>query len=173
LLATAVAIVVWILAEWKFKGQPSLLGGASGAVAGLVGITPAAGLVDPIGALIIGAVTSLFCVWGVNGLKRLLKADDSLDVFGVHGVGGIVGGILTGLFNAKAMGGPGLDEAGMIPAQLFNQIEGIVIAIIWSAVVSFVALKIAALVTGGLRVDKDQERQGLDISSHGEQGYHN
>ena len=173
LLATAAAIAVWVLAEWKLKGQPSLLGGASGAVAGLVGITPAAGLVDPMGALIIGAVTSLFCVWGVNGLKRLLKADDSLDVFGVHGIGGIVGGILTGLFNAKAMGGPGLDSAGMIPGQLLNQIEGIVLAIIWSAVVSFIALKIAGLVTGGLRVDKDEERQGLDISSHGEQGYHN
>ncbi len=164
--------MVWVLAEWKFKGRPSLLGGASGAVAGLVGITPAAGLVDPTGALVIGAVTSLFCVWGVNGLKRLLKADDSMDVFGVHGIGGIVGGILTGLFNAKAMGGPGLDSAGMIPGQLLNQIEGIVLAIVWSAAVSFVALKIASVVTGGLRVDKDQERQGLDISTHGEQGYH-
>lgn len=173
LLATAAAVVVWVVAEWKFKGQPSLLGGASGAVAGLVGITPAAGLVGPTGALIIGIVTSLFCVWGVNGLKRLLKADDSLDVFGVHGIGGIVGGIMTGILNAKAMGGPGLDSAGMIPGQLLNQIEGIVIAIIWSAVVSLVALKIAGLVTGGLRVDKDEERQGLDISSHGEQAYHN
>ena len=173
LLATAAEIVIWVLAEWKFKGQPSLLGGASGAVAGLVGITPAAGLVGPGGALLIGIVTSLFCVWGVNGLKRLLKADDSLDVFGVHGVGGIVGGILTGILNAKAMGGPGLDSAGMIPGQLFHQIEGIVIAIIWSAIVSFIALKIAGLVTGGLRVDKDEERQGLDISSHGEQAYHN
>ncbi len=173
LLATAAAIVIWVLAEWKFKGQPSLLGGASGAVAGLVGITPAAGLVGPGGALLIGIVTSLFCVWGVNGLKRLLKADDSLDVFGVHGVGGIVGGILTGILNAKALGGPGLESASMIPGQLFHQIEGIVIAIIWSAIVSFIALKIAGLVTGGLRVDKDEERQGLDISSHGEQAYHN
>ncbi len=173
LLATAAAVVIWVLAEWKFKGRPSLLGGASGAVAGLVGITPAAGLVGPGGALIIGLVTSLFCVWGVNGLKRILKADDSLDVFGVHGIGGIVGGILTGILNAKALGGPGLESASMIPGQLFNQVEGIVIAIIWSAVVSFIALKIASLVTGGLRVDKDEERQGLDISSHGEQAYHN
>ncbi|NLY33700.1 MAG: ammonium transporter [Alcaligenaceae bacterium] len=172
LLATSAAVIAWVLLEWKVKGNPSLLGAASGAVAGLVGITPAAGLVGPIGALIIGFVTSAFCLWGVNGLKRLLRADDSLDVFGIHGVGGIIGGLLTGVFNAKPLGGPGLETAGEIPYQVWLQLEGMLITAVWGAVVTFIALKIAGLLTGGTRVKKDAERQGLDISHHGEQGYH-
>ncbi|NLY64458.1 MAG: ammonium transporter [Alcaligenaceae bacterium] len=172
LLATAAAIFAWVIIEWKAKGKPSLLGAASGAVAGLVGITPAAGLVGPVGALIIGLVTSAFCIWGVNGLKRLLKADDSLDVFGIHGVGGVIGGILTGIFNAKPLGGPGLETMAEIPYQVWLQIEGMLITAVWCAIVTFIALKIAALLTGGIRVEKDLERQGLDITSHGEQGYH-
>ena len=151
--------------------KSSLLGGASGAVAGLVGITPAAALVSPVAALIIGIVTAIFCVWGVNGLKRLLKVDDTLDVFGIHGVGGIVGGILTGIFNAKPLGGPGLETLADIPAQLWSQVEGMLIAAVISGVVAFIGLKIAGLITGGVRVERDDERQGLDISSHGEQGY--
>ncbi|MBK1782168.1 ammonium transporter [Advenella sp. WQ 585] len=172
LLATSGAIIAWVLAEWKMKGNPSLLGAASGAVAGLVGITPAAGLVGPAGALIIGFMTSLFCLWGVNGLKRLLRADDSLDVFGIHGVGGIVGGLLTGIFNAKPLGGPGLETVGDIPWQVWLQLEGMLITAAWCAIVTFIALKIAGLLTGGIRVEKDAERQGLDITHHGEQGYH-
>ncbi|MFV9473155.1 ammonium transporter [Advenella sp. RU8] len=172
LLATSAAIIAWVLVEWKTKGNPSLLGAASGAVAGLVGITPAAGLVGPVGALIIGFITSLFCLWGVNGLKRLLGADDSLDVFGIHGVGGIIGGLLTGVFNAKPLGGPGLETIGEIPYQVWLQLEGMLITAIWCAIVTFIALKIAGLLTGGIRVEKDAERQGLDITQHGEQGYH-
>ncbi len=172
LLATSAAIIAWVLAEWKMKGNPSLLGAASGAVAGLVGITPAAGLVGPVGALIIGFVTSLFCLWGVNGLKRLLNVDDSLDVFGIHGVGGIIGGLLTGIFNAKPLGGPGLETLSEIPYQVWLQLEGMLITAVWCAVVTFIALKIAGLLTGGIRVEKDAERQGLDITHHGERGYH-
>ncbi|MDD3757397.1 MAG: ammonium transporter [Advenella sp.] len=172
LLATSAAVIAWVLLEWKTKGNPSLLGAASGAVAGLVGITPAAGLVGPVGALIIGFITSAFCLWGVNSLKRALRVDDSLDVFGIHGVGGIIGGLLTGIFNAKPFGGPGLDTVSEVPYQVWLQLEGMLIAAIWCAVVTFVALKIAGFFTRGIRAEKDSERQGLDISYHGEQGYH-
>lgn len=171
LLATAAAILAWSFTEWAIKGKPSMLGAASGAIAGLVGITPAAGLVGPIGAFIIGIASGVICVWGVNGLKRMLKADDSLDVFGIHGVAGIVGAILVGIFNAQALGGPGLETLGEIPGQLLIQLEGIVITIVWSAVVAWVAYKIADAVCG-IRVSEDVEREGLDINSHGESAYH-
>ncbi|WP_071058578.1 ammonium transporter [Pelistega sp. MC2] len=171
IIATAGAVIAWLATEAVMGRKSSLLGGASGAVAGLVGITPAAALVSPVAALIIGIVTAIFCVWGVNGLKRLLKVDDTLDVFGIHGVGGIVGGILTGIFNAKPLGGPGLETLADIPAQLWSQVEGMLIAAVISGVVAFIGLKIAGLITGGVRVERDDERQGLDISSHGEQGY--
>jgi Amt family ammonium transporter len=171
LIATAGAILSWIIVEWLYKGNPSLLGGISGAVAGLVGITPAAGLVGPGGALIIGVVTAAACVWGVNGLKRMLKADDSLDVFGIHGVGGIVGALLTGVFNAQALGGPGLDSAAAIPGQVWLQLEGVLITMAWSAVVAWIAYFIADKVCG-LRVSAEAEREGLDIHSHGETAYH-
>lgn len=172
LLATSAAIIAWVLTEWKIKNKPSLLGAASGAVAGLVGITPAAGLVGPVGALVIGFVTSIVCLWGVNGLKRLLQADDSLDVFGIHGAGGIAGGLLTGIFNAKPLGGPGLESLNDIPYQIWLQFEGMLVTAIWCAIVTFIAIKIAGLFTGGIRVEKDTERQGLDIVQHGERGYH-
>jgi Amt family ammonium transporter len=171
LVATAGAILAWTFTEWGIKGKPSMLGAASGAVAGLVGITPAAGLVGPVGALIIGIIAGVVCVWGVNGLKRMLRADDSLDVFGVHGVGGIVGALLTGVFNAKALGGPGLDSVGAIAGQLWIQLEGVLITIVWSAVVAWIAYKIADMVCG-LRVPEDVEREGLDITCHGESAYH-
>lgn len=171
LIATVAAIMAWVLTEWAVKGRPSMLGAASGAIAGLVGVTPAAGLVGPIGALVIGVAAGVICVWGVNGLKRMLGADDSLDVFGIHGVGGIVGGVLVGIFNAKALGGPGLDSIGLIGGQLFVQLEGIVITILWSGIVAFLAFKIADLMCG-LRVTEDMEREGLDISTHGESAYH-
>src|SRR5690606_9983818 len=151
LVATAGGILAWMLAEWKYKGKPSLLGAISGAVAGLVGITPAAGLVGPGGALIIGAVAGIACLWGVNGLKRLLRADDTLDVFGIHGVGGIVGALLTGVFNAKPLGGPGLDTLAQVPYQVWLQLEGILITIIWSALVAWIAYFIADKACG-LRV---------------------
>lgn len=171
LIATVAAIMAWVFTEWAVKGRPSMLGAASGAIAGLVGVTPAAGLVGPVGALVIGVAAGVICVWGVNGLKRMLGADDSLDVFGIHGVGGIVGGVLVGIFNAKALGGPGLDSIGLIGGQLFVQIEGIVITILWSGIVAFLAFKIADLMCG-LRVTEDMEREGLDISTHGESAYH-
>jgi len=171
LIATAGAIMAWVFTEWAIKGRPSMLGAASGAIAGLVGVTPAAGLVGPIGALVIGVAAGVICVWGVNGLKRMMGADDSLDVFGIHGVGGIVGGILVGIFNAKALGGPGLDSVGLIGGQLLVQLEGIVITIVWSGIVAFIAFKIADM-TCGLRVSEDMEREGLDISTHGESAYH-
>lgn len=172
IIATAGAILAWIILEALVKGKASLLGGASGAVAGLVGITPAAGLVGPIGALIIGVITAGFCLWGVNGIKRLLKADDSLDVFGIHGIGGIVGGLLTGIFNAKPLGGPGLESLAEIPGQLWFQLEGMLIAAALSGLVTVIGLKIAGALSGGLRVERDAEREGLDITTHGERAYH-
>jgi len=170
LLATAGAILAWLIVERIAKGKPSLLGAVSGAVAGLVGITPGAGLVGPMGALIIGIVTGAVCVWGVTGLKRLLRADDSLDVFGIHGLGGILGALLTGVFNAKPLGGPGLESIGMIPHQLWVQTEGILITIVWSALVAFIAYFIADK-TFGLRVSREEEREGLDVTYHGESAY--
>ncbi len=171
LLATAGAILAWVILESRFKGKPSLLGAVSGMVAGLVGITPAAGLVGPMGALVIGILTSALCLWGVTGLKKALRVDDTADVFGIHGVGGIVGALLTGLFNAKAMSGPGLDSMAMVPYQLWVQFEGVLITIVWTSVVALAACYIADKVLGGMRVDADQERQGLDIHSHGETAY--
>ncbi len=171
LMATVGAIMAWVFTEWAIKGRPSMLGAASGAIAGLVGVTPAAGMVGPVGALVIGVAAGVICVWGVNGLKRMMGADDTLDVFGIHGVGGIVGGILVGVFNAKAFGGPGLDSISLIGPQLLVQLEGIVITIIWSGVVAFLAFKIADMMCG-LRVSEDMEREGLDITTHGESAYH-
>ena len=170
LLAPAAAVLSWCLVEAMTKGKASMLGAASGAVAGLVAITPACGSVGPMGAIIIGLVSGVVCVWGVSGLKRMLGADDSLDVFGVHGVGGIVGAILTGVFAAPSLGGTGGDDFN-IAAQVWIQAEGVLITIVWSAVVAYVAYKVAGLLTGGLRVSEESEREGLDISSHGESAY--
>ncbi len=169
LFATAAATVTWALAEWIGKGKPSMLGGASGAVAGLVAITPACGSVGPMGALIIGLLAGVICLWGVTGLKRMLGADDSADVFGVHGIGGILGAILTGVFTAPGLGGTGGADFN-IATQTYIQAEGVVITIVWSAVVALVAFKLVDLVIG-LRVAEDEEREGLDINSHGEQAY--
>jgi Amt family ammonium transporter len=178
LFATAAAALSWLLAEWMMKGKPSMLGTASGAVAGLVAITPACGWVGPMGAIVIGLVAGVVCLWGVNGLKRLLGADDALDVFGVHGVGGIVGAILTGVFVAPALGGTGVydyvaNKVGDfdMTAQVISQLWGVGVAIVWSGVVSVIAYKIVDLVVG-LRVPEDEEREGLDITSHGESAYH-
>ncbi|HWS12756.1 MAG TPA: ammonium transporter [Rhodocyclaceae bacterium] len=178
LFATAAAALSWLFAEWMIKGKPSMLGTASGAVAGLVAITPAAGFVGLMGALVIGLAAGVVCLWGVNGLKRLLGADDALDVFGVHGVGGILGAILTGVFVSPALGGTGVydyvaNKVGDfdMTAQVISQLWAVGTAIVWSAVVSIVAYKIVDLVIG-LRAPEDEEREGLDITAHGESAYH-
>ena len=169
LLATAAAVLTWSAGEALGKGKASMLGAASGAVAGLVAITPACGTVGPMGALIVGGLAGFVCLWGVNGLKRMLGADDSLDVFGVHGVGGILGALLTGVFTAPSLGGTGAADFS-IGSQVATQALGVVITIVWSGIVAFVAYKIADLLVG-LRVAEDEEREGLDISSHGETAY--
>ena len=177
-LATACAALSWMFAEWIIKSKPSMLGAASGAVAGLVAITPAAGFVGVMGAIVIGLLAGVVCLWGVNGLKKLLGADDSLDVFGVHGVGGILGAILTGVFADPALGGTGVYDyvanavgAYDMTAQVISQIWGVGTVIIWSGVVSIVAYKLVDIVIG-LRVPDDEEREGLDLTSHGETAYH-
>jgi ammonium transporter, Amt family len=177
--ATAAAVLAWSIGEALMRGKASMLGAASGAVAGLVAITPAAGNVGIMGAIVIGFVAGFACLWGVNGLKKLLGADDSLDVFGVHGVGGIVGALLTGVFNTQALGGPGLVgdwvtaavSSNGIGAQVWIQLKAVLLTIVWSGIVSVVAFKIVDLVIG-LRVPEEEEREGLDITSHGETAYH-
>ena len=178
LFACAAAVLAWLAGEWLLKGKPSMLGAASGAVAGLVGVTPAAGFVGPVGALIIGVVAGFACLWGVTGLKKLLKADDSLDVFGIHGVGGVVGALLTGVFTSPSLGGMGIydyvanatAEGYSIGSQVLIQLEGVIVTMVLSAVVSVIALLIVKAVVG-LRVPEDEEREGLDITSHGEKAY--
>ncbi|MFM2074130.1 MAG: Ammonia channel precursor [Pseudomonadota bacterium] len=169
LFATAAAVLAWCVGEALTKGKASMLGAASGAVAGLVAITPACGTVGPMGGIIIGLVSGFLCLWGVTGLKKMLGADDSLDVFGVHGVGGIVGALLTGVFSAGSLGGV-KGEDFSIPAQFMIQLEGVVITMVWSGVVAYVAYKMVDMVMG-LRVTEEAEREGLDITSHGETAY--
>ena len=169
LFATAAAAVAWTLFEAIGKGKPSALGAASGIVAGLVAITPAAGNVGPFGAIVLGAIASLASLWGVNGLKRLLKVDDTADVFGVHGVAGIVGAILTGVLYSPTFGGPGGEDFAIGP-QVVTQVISVVFTIVWVTVVSVVSLFIVKLVFG-LRVAEDAEREGLDIAAHGESAY--
>jgi Amt family ammonium transporter len=177
-VATACAALSWMFAEWMLKGKPSMLGAASGAVAGLVAITPAAGFVGVMGAIIIGLVAGVICLWGVNGLKKLLGADDSLDVFGVHGVGGITGAILTGVFVDPALGGTGVydyvaNKVGDFDmmTQVISQLWGVGTVILWSGIVSIVAFKLVDIIIG-LRVPEEEEREGLDLTSHGETAYH-
>ncbi|MFT4191201.1 MAG: ammonium transporter [Comamonas sp.] len=171
-VATAAAVLSWIAGEALLRGKASMLGAASGAVAGLVAITPAAGFVGPMGSIVIGVIGGLAGLWGVSGLKRLLGADDAFDVFGVHGVCGIVGAILTGVFAAQGLGGTGglTPDTFAIGPQVWIQTKGVLLTIVWSAVVSFVSFKIAEL-TVGLRVSQEAEREGLDITSHGETAY--
>ncbi len=179
--ATAAAVLAWCLGEALMRGKASMLGAASGAVAGLVAITPAAGNVGIGGGLVMGFIAGFACLWGVHGLKKLLGADDSLDVFGVHGVGGIVGALLTGVFNSPALGGPGfvadwVTATGItaadysIVSQVWIQAKAVLITVVWSGVVSFIAYKVVDL-TIGLRVSEEDEREGLDITSHGETAY--
>ncbi len=170
LLAPAAAVLAWCIGETVTKGKASMLGAASGAVAGLVGITPACGSVGPMGAIVIGLACGFLCLWGVTGFKRMMGADDSLDVFGVHGIGGIVGALLTGVFTAPGLGGTGGDDFN-IASQLWVQAEGVLITMVWSAVIAYLAYKIVDMVIG-LRVSAEDEREGLDITSHGETAYH-
>jgi Amt family ammonium transporter len=178
LMATSAAVMSWILAEWVLKGKPSMLGGASGAVAGLVAITPAAGYVGVMGSIIIGLIAGVLCLWGVTGLKKILKADDSLDVFGVHGVGGITGALLTGVFCSPSLGGTGIyDYVANAVAPEYDMLGQVIIqatavgtTLVWSGVVAFISYKIVDMVVG-LRVTEEEEREGLDISSHGETAY--
>jgi len=180
-LATACAVMAWTLGEWMLKGKPSMLGAASGAVAGLVAITPAAGNVGIPGAFVIGLAAGFVCLWGVNGLKHMLGADDSLDVFGVHALGGILGALLTGVFNDPSLGGPGYVANWVtgevvkaadysIASQVWIQAKAVLLTVVWSALVAFVSYKIVDLVVG-LRVSEEEEREGLDIAAHGESAY--
>jgi Amt family ammonium transporter len=159
-IATATAALGWMFAEWIVKGKPSVLGIASGAVAGLVAITPASGFVAPIGALVIGVAAGVLCFWGSTSLKKMLGYDDSLDAFGVHGVGGITGALLTGVFAVKDIGGA--------DGSVLTQLWGVAATLVYGFIVSFIILKVLDMVIG-LRVTEEQEREGLDIALHGEQ----
>ena len=165
-IATAVAALTWMFVEWAHRGKPTVVGICSGAVAGLVAITPASGFVGPVGSLVIGVAAGVVCYWGVTGLKQMLGYDDALDCFGVHAVGGIVGALLTGVFAISEYGG----TAGLIEgnaAQMINQVKGIVIVIVYDAIVSLIMLKIIDAIIG-LRVSEEVERDGLDLALHGE-----
>ncbi len=168
--ATAGAILSWILAEWALRGKPSLLGACSGCISGLVAITPAAGTVGVGGALIIGLIGGVAGLWGVVTLKKWLRVDDTCDVFGIHGVCGIIGCIATGVFTATSLGGTGYAEGVTMGHQVGIQALSVVIALAWSGIVAFIAFKVAALCVG-LRIPEEQEREGLDVNSHGENAY--
>ena len=170
LFATAAAVLTWSAGEALFRGKASMLGAASGAVAGLVAITPACGSVGIMGAIVLGGASGLVCLWAVSSLKKILGADDSLDVFGVHGIGGILGALLTGVFTAPSLGGTGKPDFS-IASQVAIQAEGVIITMVVSAVVALIAYKIVDMVVG-LRVTEEEEREGLDITSHGEKAYY-
>ncbi len=170
-VATAAAVLGWMFIEWMVKGKPSMLGAASGAIAGLVAITPACGFIGPMGSIILGLIAGVVCFWAVTGLKRIFGYDDSLDVFGVHGVGGIVGAILTGVLMSSDLGGVGYAEGVTMGTQLWNQVVAVLVTVVWCGVVSLILYKIIDMVIG-LRVTEDKEREGLDITEHGETAYH-
>ena len=176
-VATAAAALSWMFCEWLLKGKPSLLGVASGAVAGLVAVTPACGFIGPMGAIVLGLLAGALCLWGVTGLKKMLGVDDALDVFGVHGVGGILGALGTGVLAAPSLGGTGVFDYATnkvaeysIIGQVTSQAWGVGATILWSGVVSFVLFKLIDLVMG-LRVAEEVEREGLDTATHGERAY--
>ncbi len=176
-VATAAAAMSWMFVEWMLRGKPSLLGVASGAVAGLVAVTPAAGFVGPMGAIVLGMISGVLCFWGVTGLKKMLGVDDSLDVFGIHGVGGIVGALGVGIFAAPSLGGTGVFDYAAnavgeysIIGQVTSQAWGVGTTILWSGIVSFVLFKLIDMVIG-LRVSEEAEREGLDTTTHGERAY--
>jgi len=168
--STATAAIAWMAVEWIKYGKPSVLGIVTGAVAGLVAITPASGSVGPMGAIVIGFASGVICFWGATSLKQSLGYDDSLDAFGVHGIGGIVGCILTGIFVSESLGGQGLAEGMTIGKQVGAQVLSIIVTIVYCGVLSFIILKIVDAIVG-LRVDENEEQEGLDLSLHGERGY--
>jgi len=169
-IATAMAVLAWTFAEWIVYKKPSLLGACSGAVAGLVTITPASGFVGPIGALAIGAAAGIVCFWAVASLKKMLGYDDSLDAFGIHAMGGIIGALLTGVFVSSSFGGAGFAEGVTMGHQLMVQAKAVLFTIVYDAAATFVILKLIDMIIG-LRVAEDEEREGLDITQHGEQVY--
>ena len=169
IVATGAAALSWMYAEWLLRGKPSMLGIASGAISGLVAVTPAAGLVGPMGAIVLGALAGVVCLWAVSGLKKSLGYDDSLDVFGIHAVGGIVGALGTGIFVSPALGGVGVDDYSMM-GQVMTQATGVLVTVAWSGIVSFVLFKLIDA-TMGLRVTEEDEREGLDTTTHGERAY--
>jgi Amt family ammonium transporter len=169
-VATAAAALAWMFSEWVLHGKPSVLGIATGAVAGLVAITPASGTAGPLGALAIGVASGIVCFLASTKLKRALGYDDSLDVFGVHAVGGIVGAILTGVFVSAALGGAGLADGMSMIGQVWIQTKGVLFTLVYTVVLTFIILKLVDLVIG-LRVTEEQETEGLDLSQHGERGY--
>ena len=170
-VATAAAVLGWMFIEWLARGKPTMLGAASGAVAGLVAITPACGFVGPMGAIILGVVAGVICFWAVTGLKSMFGYDDSLDVFGVHGIGGIVGALGTGILMAPGFGGVGYDEGVTMGGQFVTQAIAVIVTLVWTGIISFILYKVidAAI---GLRVPEDEEREGLDATQHGEVAYH-
>jgi Amt family ammonium transporter len=177
-VATAAATLSWMLIEWMIKGKPSMLGAASGAVAGLVAVTPAAGFAGPMGAIVLGLVAGMVCLWAVSSLKRMFRYDDSLDVFGVHAIGGIIGAIGTGILVSPALGGTGVFDYAtgkvgdfVMSTQVISQLWGVGTVVVWSGVVSFVLFKLIDM-TMGLRVAPEAEREGLDVTEHGESAYH-
>ncbi len=171
-LCAAAAVLGWIFLEWLARGKPTMLGGASGAVAGLVAITPACAFVGPMGAIILGLIAGIVCYWAVTSLKAKLGYDDSADVFGVHGVGGIVGAIGAGILASEGFGGGGYGEGVTMASQTWVQAEGVLITVVWSGIISYILFKIVGGLVGGLRVTSDDEREGLDSTSHGESAYH-
>ena len=170
-VATAAAVLGWMFIEWLARGKPTMLGAASGAVAGLVAITPACGFVGPMGAIILGVIAGVICFWAVTGLKSMFGYDDSLDVFGVHGIGGIVGALGTGILMAPGFGGVGYDEGVTMGGQFVTQAIAVIVTLVWTGIISLILYKIidAAI---GLRVPEDEEREGLDATQHGEVAYH-
>jgi Amt family ammonium transporter len=170
-LCTAAAVIGWLLIEWIARGKPTMLGGASGAIAGLVAITPACAFVGPMGAIILGLIAGVICFWAVTGLKSMFGYDDSLDVFGVHGIGGIVGAIGTGFLASTSFGGGGFAEGVTMGGQVWVQIVSVLVTIVWTGVISFILFKIVDVIIG-LRVPEDEEREGLDSTQHGEVAYH-
>ncbi len=171
ILAPAAGVLSWMCVEWIRSGKPSMLGACSGAIAGLVAITPACGFVSTMGGICIGIIAGAVCYWGVNGLKRMLRVDDSLDVFGVHGIGGITGAVLTGIFCAPELGGTGFGNGNdSMSQQIFGQTVSVVVTVIWTAAVAYAAFFAASKLTG-IRVQRDEEREGLDLACHGERAY--
>jgi len=170
-LCTAAAVLGWLFIEWVSRGKPTMLGGASGAVAGLVAITPACAFVGPMGAIVLGLIAGVLCFWSVTKLKSMFNYDDSLDVFGVHGVGGIIGAIGTGFLASTSFGGGGYGEGVTMGGQVITQIITVLVTIVWTGIISYILFKVIDAVIG-LRVPEDEEREGLDSTQHGEAAYH-